>query len=114
MLKTEKEKAFVIGFATGDALGVPVEFATRGQLQKQPIEEMIGYGNHWQVPGTWSDDTSLTIATIDSLVHGYNPEDIAKNFVEWFDDGKYSANGYVFDIGSTTRFAILRGELLGH
>ena len=67
MLKTEKEKAFVIGFATGDALGVPVEFATRGQLQKQPIEEMIGYGNHWQVPGTWSDDTSLTVATIDSL-----------------------------------------------
>ena len=57
MLKTEKEKAFVIGFATGDALGVPVEFATRGQLQKQPIKEMIGYGNHWQVPGTWSDNS---------------------------------------------------------
>lgn len=37
-MKTEKEKAFVIGFAAGDALGVPVEFATRGQLQKQPIK----------------------------------------------------------------------------
>lgn len=110
MLKTEKEKAFVIGFATGDALGVPVEFATRGQLQKQPIKEMIGYGNHWQVPGTWSDDTSLTVATIDSLVRGYDPEDIAKKFIEWLDNGKYSANGYVFDIGSTTRFAILRAK----
>lgn len=109
-MKTEKEKAFVIGFAAGDALGVPVEFATRGQLQKQPIKEMIGYGNHWQVPGTWSDDTSLTVATIDSLVRGYDPEDIAKKFIEWLDNGKYSANGYVFDIGSTTRFAILRAK----
>lgn len=62
MVKTEK--AFVIGFAAGDALGVPVEFATRGQLQNQPIKEMIGYGNHWQVPGTWSDDTSLTVARL--------------------------------------------------
>ena len=35
--------AFIIGFAAGDALGVPVEFATRQQLQKEPIREMIGY-----------------------------------------------------------------------
>ena len=38
--------AFIIGFAAGDALGVPVEFTTRQQLQKEPIREMIGYGNH--------------------------------------------------------------------
>lgn len=67
--------------------------------------EIIG-----RFPGTWSDDTSLTVATIDSLVRGYDPEDIAKKFIEWLDNGKYSANGYVFDIGSTTRFAILRAK----
>lgn len=102
--------AFIIGFAAGDALGVPVEFATRQQLQKEPIREMIGYGNHCQRVGTWSDDTSLTIATIDSLADGYNPNDIAARFVRWLEDGEYTANGSTFDVGFTTRFAIKRAK----
>lgn len=102
--------AFIIGFAAGDALGVPVEFATRQQLQKEPIREMIGYGNHCQRVGTWSDDTSLTIATIDSLADGYNPNDIAARFARWLEDGEYTANGSTFDVGFTTRFAIKRAK----
>ena len=36
----------IIGFAVGDALGVPVEFNSRNDLDNNPIRDMIGYGNH--------------------------------------------------------------------
>ena len=58
----------MIGIAIGDALGVPVEFVPRNELAKDPITSMRGYGTHHQPPGTWSDDTSLTLALLDSLV----------------------------------------------
>ena len=43
---TGKMKAGIIGFAIGDALGVPVEFLSRTILQAAPIKNMIGYGSH--------------------------------------------------------------------
>jgi len=59
--------ASIVGFAVGDALGVPVEFASREKLSKNPVKGMVGNGTHNQKPGTWSDDTSLTIALIKAL-----------------------------------------------
>ena len=63
----EKMKAGIIGFAVGDALGVPVEFLSRDLLQKYSLKNMIGFGSHNVPEGTWSDDTSLMIATMDSI-----------------------------------------------
>ena len=60
-------KAGIIGFAVGDALGVPVEFLSRDLLQKYSLKNMIGFGSHNVPEGTWSDDTSLMIATMDSI-----------------------------------------------
>ena len=54
----------ILGLAIGDALGVPYEFKQRGSLI---CSDMVGYGTHNQPEGTWSDDTSMTIATLDSL-----------------------------------------------
>ena len=53
-------KAAVYGLAVADALGVPYEFLTRGSFK---AVEMVGYGSHQQPAGTWSDDTSLVLAT---------------------------------------------------
>ncbi len=50
----------VYGLAIGDALGVPYEFKERGEFE---CTEMTGFGAHGQPEGTWSDDTSMTIAT---------------------------------------------------
>ena len=60
-------KAGIMGFAVGDALGVPVEFLNRDLLQRRPLKEMIGYGSRRVPEGTWSDDTSLMIASMDSI-----------------------------------------------
>ena len=61
-MKTLKDA--IIGLAIGDAMGVPLEFKPRNQLQANPTTEMKGYGSHNVPKGTWSDDTSMTLATI--------------------------------------------------
>ena len=104
-----KMKAGIMGFAIGDALGVPVEFLNRDLLQRHPVKDMIGYGTHNVPEGTWSDDTSLMIATIDSINENgdIDFEDIMYKFTEWFNYAKYTATDEFFDIGASTEEAIL-------
>lgn len=99
------------GFVVGDALGVPVEFLPRTLLQKNPVTKMLQYGTHNQPAGTWSDDTSMTIATMDSIAETNGIvvyENMMKTFSQWYRNGLYTANGTVFDIGNTTSSAIQR------
>ena len=100
-------KDAIYGLAVGDALGVPFEFKRRGTFR---CADMEGYGTHGQPVGTWSDDTSMTLATCDSIKRnkGINYTDIMKRFRSWYEDGKYAISGNVFDIGGTTLSAILR------
>jgi ADP-ribosylglycohydrolase len=100
---TTQITSLLLGLATGDALGVPVEFLPRGSFH---VTGMRGYGTHNQPPGTWSDDTSLALCLADSLSRGFNTADIARNFVRWHDEGAFTAHGSVFDIGITTAKAI--------
>jgi len=111
----EKMKAGIMGFAVGDALGVPVEFLNRDLLQRRPLKEMIGYGSHRVPEGTWSDDTSLMIAAMDSIKENgdVNFDDIMYKFTEWVNYAKYTATDELFDIGISTSKAISnfkRGE----
>lgn len=70
---------------------------------------MRGKGTHNQKAGTWSDDTSLTIALIKALGDKeFNVDSIARRMMDWLYKGKYTANGKVFDVGNTTREAIWR------
>ncbi len=45
-LKSEQAKAVMIGHAVGDALGVPVEFCWRDELDKTPVIDILGYGTY--------------------------------------------------------------------
>lgn len=101
----EKLKAAVYGFAVGDALGVPYEFKPRGSFE---CKGMTGFGTWDQPPGTWSDDTSLVLATCDSIRECgcIDPYDMMRRFAWWRYHGKYTAHGNVFDVGSTTEAAI--------
>ena len=91
----------IYGFAIGDALGVPYEFKSFGSFT---CEGMVGFGTHFQKKGTFSDDTSMTLATADSIraTGTVDPDDIMKRFLSWLNEGKYSPDGEVFDIGNTT------------
>ena len=112
----------ILGLAVADAMGVPVEFQSRESLRRNPVTDMRGYGTHNQPPGTWSDDTSLTLCLLESLAKkGFNarwerdnnfPEpdytDIMQKFLSWEGKGKYTAHGKIFDIGNATRKALQR------
>lgn len=94
----------IYGLAIGDALGVPVEFTSREERRRNPVADFIGYGSHNVPAGTWSDDTSMTLATLDSLAVG-DPDydDMMERFLKWLDEGEYTATGVVFDVGMSTQ-----------
>lgn len=98
----------LIGFVVGDAMGVPLEFTPREELLKKPITKMIGNGTYNLPAGTWSDDTSMMIATIDSInaKNGIDLKDIALKFSAFKNHASYTATGEVFDIGNTCKMAI--------
>ena len=72
----------VLGHAIGDAMGVPVEFKDRETLTDNPVTDMLGYGTYNVPKGFWSDDTSMEIALIDSIINNKKIDytDIMNNF----------------------------------
>jgi ADP-ribosyl-[dinitrogen reductase] hydrolase len=108
MLTKEDIHNGIWGSIIGDILGVPVEFKSRASLLKNPVVDMREFGSHNQALGTWSDDTSMVLATIDALSDGYNLHTIANNFVKWKFENKYTPHGKVFDTGFTTQMSIDR------
>lgn len=99
----------IIGLAIGDAIGVPVEFRSRQELTKAPVVSMRKYGTHYQPRGTWSDDTSLTLALMDSIIEKNEIDyvDIMNRFSNWLLYNDYTATGEVFDVGNSTSRAIM-------
>ena len=57
----------MMGVVVGDALGMPVQFWDRAELKKHPVKTMQGYGTYHMPPGTWSDDSSMTLCLADSI-----------------------------------------------
>lgn len=97
----------IMGLIVGDALGVPVEFSARDTYK---ITDMTGYGTYNQPPGTWSDDSSMTLASIVSIVglNRIDPSDIMLNFMLWLKSATCTPYNEVFDVGGATRRAIER------
>lgn len=98
----------LIGLAVGDAMGVPMEFSTREKCLKNPLTEMVGFGTHNVPAGSWSDDTSMTIATMDSIIEKETIDytDIMNKYCEWVVNYKYTSCNLRFDIGQTCFEAI--------
>lgn len=102
-----KIKAVILGHAVADALGVPVEFCSREELDENPVETMEGEGTYPYPAGTWSDDTSMTLCALDVLADGeLDWNEIMLNFARWLTDGKYSSVDMCFDVGGACENAI--------
>ena len=94
----------LIGLAVGDALGAAVEFKSPGSFK--PVTDYRNGGPHGLAAGEWTDDTSMALALADSIAVGWDLNDQADRYVQWWQTGKYSVNGRCFDIGITTRSAL--------
>lgn len=105
----EKLRDAIYGLAVGDALGVPVEMLDRGTYK---VEGMIGGGTHHQEAGTWSDDTSMTLATCYSIkkLNKIDVDDIRHHFELWLYQAMFTPKGNVFDCGITVYDALYRGK----
>lgn len=104
-------KDSLYGFIVGDAMGVPVEFEDREKLINKPVTSMLGYGSHDVEAGVYSDDTSMTLATMDSIIKQngiINYNDIADKFCNWVNNNEYTATNKIFDIGMTTKYALIK------
>lgn len=102
----------LLGLATGDALGTPLEFTRKGDVE--PIDEMVGGGPFGLPPGYWTDDTSMALCLAESLVErGFDPHDQMTRYVRWWRKGHWSSTGKCFDIGNATRAALVRFEADG-
>ena len=100
----------MLGLAIGDAMGVPIEFTNREVLLAKPVTKMLGYGNYEIPKGNWSDDTSMSLATMDSLTKcdKIDLNDMMKRFCKWVNDGEYTSTGFAFDIGHSTKMALMK------
>ena len=96
----------IMGLVVGDALGVPYEMRRRGTFT---AIDMVGGGVYRQPAGTWSDDSSLTLATLASIKEKKGKiifDDIMDKFTEWYLYGEYTPHGKPFGEGATVRAAL--------
>jgi ADP-ribosyl-[dinitrogen reductase] hydrolase len=108
----DRKRGTLVGLAVGDALGAAVEFMPPGSFK--PVTGYRAGGPHRLDPGQWTDDTSLALAIADSIAAvGWDLDDQARRYLQWWQDGKYSVNGRCFDIGGTTPTALSRFEQTG-
>lgn len=101
-------RSCIYGLAVGDALGVPYEFCGRDTFE---CTGMVGGGTHGQPAGTWSDDTSMALCICSSIkrLAYIDVADIGDRFHRWLEDGEFTCDGYVFDVGVTCERAISTG-----
>jgi ADP-ribosylglycohydrolase len=86
-----KVQGCILGLAIGDALGYPTEFMSLSQIHQQygpnGIQDFEPSSDH--PPGTFTDDTQMTIAVTEALIEaGHRDLDnlmrvMARRFVEW-------------------------------
>lgn len=101
-------KEGIIGCAIGDALGLSAKGQKREYLLDHPVLKMLPSIRKNIQKGSWSDCTSLMIATTVAITkRDINYDYIAENCVSWFTSNKYCSVGEAFGIGSTTLNALL-------
>ena len=99
--------AALLGVAVGDALGFPFEGLPREALEEIDLSH---YHAGLFPPGTWSDDTSLTFLTAESLLNkrGLDLQDLGQRFLRWLKEGYLTPFGQAIGVGRATKEALKR------
>lgn len=92
MPRVEQYVGCLVGLAVGDALGYPVEGLSLRQIREQygPIGLGDFVSRHGHPPGSYSDDTQLTLAVARALLEAGEKSDqelikaMAAQFVAWY------------------------------
>lgn len=94
----------LLGGAIGDSLGMPFETRKAADpfLVNWDGESYLESEYHKLNPGQWTDDSQMQQILAESLIEyaDFNPDDLAKRYVDWIYSGR--SRGY----GRTTKIAI--------
>lgn len=112
--ENDRIRGMLWGLIAGDCLGSPVQFMDMDSFPE--VTEMIPCRCFNTPAGYWTDDGAMALCIMESAVRcqKYALEDIANNFIRWYDDGFCSSLDYSFDVGTATVIGIhglKRGEL---
>ena len=89
----------IFGLIIGDVSGRPYEYENI-MVEVTSIYEKFD--------GIFTDDSSLTLASLDGLKDGYDLNRVMENFTLWLYEGKYSSLDFPIGIGNSTRKSIER------
>lgn len=106
----ERYRGCMLGLAAGDALGTTLELRAPGSFA--PVTDMVGGGPFGLKAGDWNDDTSMALCLAESLIEAgnFDPVDQMNRYLLWYRTGHLSSTGRCFDIGNTTRSALIEFE----
>lgn len=92
----------MMGLIVGDALGSPCQFRDRSEFVNNPVTEMIHCRCFNTPAGSFTDDSSLALATLYSLKEESvaNVYDIANQHVRWLHEGEFTPFGKAYDVGN--------------
>lgn len=102
----DRLRGMLWGLIIGDCLGSPVQFSEMDSFPT--VTEMLPC-RHFNTPaGCWTDDGAMALCIMESAVscQGYYIQDIANNFIRWYDEGFCSSLDHAFDIGTATAMGI--------
>ena len=123
MTPSEITKNALLGQAVGDAFGVPAEFLSRKDVRALDLREMVGsdskkpLSSRWGgiIPaGSWSDDTSMTVASMSSFIRsggGVDYEDQMRQFLRWWNESEYCCLDAPFGLGENISAAFYRYQM---
>lgn len=99
MVTHDGSEGVLLGLACGDALGEPVEgwSADRIAAEYGTLTDFVG-GR--VPPGGLTDDTEQALRIARSLVDrdGFDPDDVSRRFVEWFEGGAVGIGGMTYRV----------------
>lgn len=105
-----------LGLAIGDALGHPYEWNYKNKVKGIPDKPYWNSKDEcFYQPGTWTDDTSMSLCLADSLLKrgGYNDLDALYTYLRWYRSGYLSCTGKAIGTGKRTREALELFESVG-
>ncbi|GAB6091976.1 ADP-ribosylglycohydrolase family protein [Furfurilactobacillus curtus] len=102
--------------AIADALGQVTQFQGNRLNSSDPLIQTMMPGDLGTIAGTWSDDTSLTLATLAALSQPMTLateqlEDTMQNFAAWLNNGRFTTTGVAFDVGAGTQDALTQYQV---
>lgn len=82
-------KNSILGLVIGDTLGLSVEIERKDKKYNVFMKPDKNSTNR-KPTAIWSDDTSLMLCLIDTMINGYCKDDYYQNVMNWYYKGKFS------------------------